>query len=163
MFHHQGGDRHYTGAKKVIAPFTTGVPVTVGPSGNVIAFSHSFWQLKSYDFWLQIESGRIDGAYEDTWVDLIGLTSPYMRFDPLEFKGDFVPRGGKASKVYKISGLPPGARIRVATSHLDGDRHRGKTGAWGATLMADHLNTSIPKAVPAPAPVPAPRPQYLPE
>lgn len=129
FFHHQLGPSHPLGTPNI--PVTGKVfsrPVTIAPGGNLLAMSHTFHDLVSYDFWLQI---RVDAG----WIDLLE-TVPYERFKPREYKGKHVPRGAMASKIYRLSGLPAGVEVRAASSHLETYKNR-LPGGWGVTLATD--------------------------
>lgn len=144
-FYHQLADRHFPdllSPKPVEWPFTSSDEIVVGPSGRLFAYSHSFWELKTYDFWLQMY-----GA--DQWGDIL-RTYPYTQYDPEKHPHGgpeysisnatghmTAPRHATFSVNFQLEGLPPGVRIRAVTSHLEGKINRSKSGAWGLTMVTD--------------------------
>ena len=144
-FYHQDADRHFPdtlGPQPVEYPFTVSDELIVGPSGKVFAYSHSFWDVKTYDFWLQIF-----GA--DQWGDLVE-THPWTQYDPskqphwgaaagaLGMTGRLTaPHSATFPVNFQLDGLVPGVRVRAITTHLEGRTNRSHSGAWGVSIVTD--------------------------
>ena len=110
----------------VKGPVAVSASVNTDDTGRLVAASHSFRDLKSYDFWLQIQ---IHG----NWVD-IPETFPFARFTPTEVKGDHIPGGATAPKMYRFTDLPKATPIRAITTHLEGTKNGSKSGSWGVSI-----------------------------
>lgn len=131
FFRHQHGSAgadesvHHTYIP-VKAPHAVSATVLTDDTGRMVAASHSFKDLKQYDFWLQIQLGAF-------WVDL-PETFPYTLFDPSDVKGHNVPQGATAHKVYRLTRLPRNTPVRAITTRLEGTKNGRKSGSWGVSI-----------------------------
>lgn len=140
-FYHQQGDRHFpatVNAQPVLANHAYSDEVTVGSSGRLYAVTHSFWQVATYDFWLQM---FVDGH----WVD-IPETYPWTQYapgarPPAPHNGtgqDYArPAGPTWAVSFQLVHLPAGTKVRAITTHLESTAPNAVDAAWGATIVTD--------------------------
>lgn len=139
-FYHQNSPKpsDLTPAQPVTWKFAFSTPLTIGHSGKLIAVSHSFRDVKRYDFWLQAE---VDGH----WIDM-PETGPFLLYQPFEVKGDHVPRNATAPKMFRFTDLPEGLNVRAITTRIEGTKNKKKSGVWGVSMTTGTIPVSHPRS-----------------